>query len=84
MNNDFFNSLKVEQDPDEKKLLEIQERIKESSLDKKTIQSLTNSLTLEQKEKLNNLYKKQNDELQNSLMDYKNEIMKIQKRIHQN
>ena len=60
MNNDFFNSLKVEQDPDEKKLLEIQERITESSLDKKTIQSLTNSLTLEQKEKLNNLYKKQN------------------------
>ena len=84
MNNVFYNSLKVKQDPDEKMLLEIQDKIRKSNLDKKTIQNLTESLTLEQKEKLNNLYKKQNNELQSNLINYKNRIMKLQKRMRQN
>ncbi len=81
-NNEFFNRLRIQQDPDEKILLNIQKEIKESNFDKKVIKRSIENLSSKQKEKLEQLYNNQNQELKNNLIECKNKIISIKKKMY--
>ena len=81
-NNEFFNRLRIQQDPDEKILLNIQKEIKKSNFDKKVIKRSIENLSSKQKEKLKQLYNNQNQELKNNLIECKNKIISIKKKMY--
>ena len=79
--NDFFNSLKFTEDPEEKKLLKIQEDLEKIGINQKNAYNLTKELTEVQKEKLLQLYNVQIDALNTKIERVKSDIIKIRKSI---
>lgn len=79
--NDFFNSLKYTEDPEEKKLLKIQEDLEKIGINQKNAYNLTKELTEVQKEKLLQLYNVQIDSLNAKIERLRNDIIKIKKSI---
>ena len=79
--NDFFNSLKFTEDPEEKKLLKIQEDLEKIGINQKNAYNLTKELTEVQKEKLLQLYNVQIDALNTKIERLKSNIIKIKKSI---
>lgn len=79
--NDFFNSLKYTEDPEEKKLLKIQEDLEKIGINQKNAYNLTKELTEVQKEKLLQLYNVQIDSLNAKIERLRNNIIKIKKSI---
>lgn len=79
--NDFFNSLKYTEDPEEKKLLKIQEDLEKIGINQQNVYILTKELTEVQKEKLLQLYNVQINDLNTKIERLKSNIIKIRKRI---
>lgn len=79
--NDFFNSLKFTEDPEEKKLLKIQEDLEKIGINQKNAYNLTKELTEVQKEKLLQLYNVQINTLNTKIERLKSNIIKIKKSI---
>ena len=79
--NDLFNSLKYTEDPEEKKLLKIQEDLEKIGINQKNAYNLTKELTEVQKEKLLQLYNVQIDSLNAKIERLRNDIIKIKKSI---
>ena len=73
-NNDFANSLREEDNKQEKELLKLQEEFEQGLVKEE-------ELSQEQVDKLEKLYNKQIEELNQSLLVYKNEIISIKKQI---
>ena len=79
--NDFFNSLKFTEEPEEKKLLKIQEDLEKIGINQKNAYNLTKELTEVQKEKLLQLYNVQINALNTKIERLKSNIIKIKKSI---
>ena len=75
--NDFLNRIKVVQDPDKDMLIGIQQRLQLDGISIENVLKLTQNLTENQKNKLKLLYKEQIYSLKQSLLNYKNKIIKI-------
>lgn len=73
-NNDFANSLIVEENNEEKELLKLQEEFEQGLVKEE-------DLSQEQVAKLEKLYNKQIEELNQSFLDYKNKIISIKKQL---
>ena len=79
MKNEFFKSIKVEEDPDRVKLLEIQDELERMGINQRNVFELTKDLTKKQKQKLENLYREQIRSYEISVENYKNKIISIRK-----
>lgn len=79
MKNEFFKSIKVEEDPDRVKLLEIQDELERIGINQGNVLELTKDLTKKQKQKLENLYQEQIRSYEISVENYKNKIISIRK-----
>lgn len=79
--NSFLKSIKFEEDPDEAKLLKIQNELEKRGINEKNAYELTKDLSEEQKHKLETLYKDQIKEFELSLENYKNKIISIRKKL---
>lgn len=79
--NSFLKSIKFEKDPDEEKLLKIQDELEKRGINAKNAYELTKDLSEEQKQKLETLYKEQIKEFELSVQNYKNKIISIRKRL---
>lgn len=81
--NSFFKSIKIDEDPDEAKLLKIQDELEKRGINKKNAFELTKDLSEEQKRKLEILYKEQINEFELSIKNYKNKIIDIRRKLAQ-
>ena len=79
--NSFLKSIKFEEDPDEVKLLKIQDELEKRGINERNAYELTKDLSEEQKQKLETLYKDQIKEFELSLENYKNKIISIRKKL---
>lgn len=77
----FLKSIKFEEDPDEVKLLKIQDELEKRGINAENAYKLTKDLSEEQKNKLEALYKKQIKEFEISTENYKNKIISIRKKL---
>ena len=77
----FYNLIKFNIDPDIELLLKIQNKLEKRGINKENAKLLTKDLSAEQKNKLENLYKKQIADYENSIKTYKNKILTIKKQI---
>lgn len=77
----FYNLIKFDIDPDIELLLKIQNKLEKRGINKENAKLLTKDLSAEQKNKLENLYKKQIADYENSIKTYKNKILTIKKQI---
>lgn len=73
-NNEFASSLKVEENKEEKELLKLQEQFEKGLI-------MEEDLSQEQVDKLEQLYNKQIEDLNQSLLGYKNRIISIKKQL---
>ena len=73
MSNDWKQNLKVVEDKEEKRILELQRKIKANELSEE-------DLSEEDKQKVRMLYHKQNEALREKLNQYKKEIGKLLKK----
>lgn len=73
-NKTFLKSIKIEEDQEEQKLLKIQREIKEKGFNRENVYNLTKDLTEEQKQKLEDLYMNQINELEIVVKKYKDKI----------
>lgn len=83
-NKSFLNEIKFEEDPDKQKLLKIQEELEQRGISKKNIFNLTKDLSENQKQKLEDLYKTQIREIEQSTENYKNKIISMRKKLAEN
>lgn len=79
--NDFLKSLKIDEDPDRKKLLKIQIDLEKRGINEKNVIELTKDLTPTQKQKLELLYREQITEYEASTQSYKRRIVAIRKQL---
>ncbi len=80
----FLKMLKVEEDQELKQLIKIQEELERIGINKKNVQELTKSLSEEQKQRLEKLYKEQIKKLEEDITNKKNKIIEIRKKIVKN
>ena len=73
MSNDWKQNLKVVEDKEEKRILELQNKIKANEIDEE-------DLSEEDKQKVRMLYHRQNEALREKLKQYKKEIGKLLKK----
>lgn len=73
-NNDFSQSLRVEENLEEKELLKLQEKFENGLVTEE-------ELTEEQVDKLEQLYNKQIEKLNQDFLNYKNKIVAIKKQL---
>lgn len=78
---DFINSIKFSKDPDEEKLLKIQDELEKIGINQENAYMLTKDLSDSQKIKLENLYKTQIKNYENSIEFSKNKIINIRKKL---
>lgn len=79
--NNFINSIKHNEDPDNILLLKIQDELEKKGINYNNAYELTKNLTNEQKIKLSNLYKEQINNFESSIENSKNKIISIKKQI---
>lgn len=79
--NNFINSIKHNEDPDNILLLKIQDELEKNGINYNNAYELTKNLTNEQKIKLSNLYKEQINNFESSIENSKNKIISIKKQI---
>ena len=79
--NNFINSIKHNEDPDNILLLKIQDELEKKGINYNNAYELTKNLTNEQKIKLSNLYKEQINNFESSIENSKNKIISIRKQI---
>ena len=84
MKKEFFKSIKVEEDPDRVRLLEIQDELERMGINQRNVFELTKDLTKKQKQKLENLYREQIRSYEINIENYRNKIISIRKRISYN
>lgn len=77
--NNFINSIKHNEDPDNILLLKIQDELEKKGINYDNAYELTKNLTNEQKIKLSNLYKEQINKFESSIENSKNKIISIRK-----
>ncbi len=77
--NNFINSIKHNEDPDNILLLKIQDELEKKGINYDNAYELTKNLTNEQKIKLSNLYKEQINNFESSIENSKNKIISIRK-----
>lgn len=80
----FLNMIKIEEDQELKQLLKIQEELERIGINKKNVQELTKNLSKEQKQRLEKLYKEQIKKLEEDIINKKNKIIGIRKKIVKN
>lgn len=80
-NTDFIKSIKIEPDKEKELLLKIQDEIEEKGINKSTVLLLTQELSEEQKKRLKQLYKEQINDIKLSTQNYKQNIIKIKKKL---
>jgi len=80
--NSFLQSIKFEQDPDIVRLLQIQDELERRGINEENAFELTKDLSEQQKQKLENLYKKQIRELESSLGIYKKQTIPIKQNLN--
>ena len=73
-NNDFTSSIKIEENNEEKELLKLQEKFEQGIIQEE-------DLSHEQVDKLEQLYNKQIEELNEKFLDYKDKIISIKKKL---
>ena len=73
MSNDWKQNLKIVEDKGEKRILELQRKIRENEIDEEYLSD-------EDKQKVRMLYHKQNEALREKLKQYKREIGKLLKK----
>lgn len=76
----FIKSTKYTQDPDEERLLKIQDELEKRGINHENAYELTKDLSDSQKIKLENLYKEQIKNFENSIESSKNKIINIRKK----
>ena len=79
--NSFIKSIKYDEDPDIAKLLKIQDELEKKGINEENVYELTKDLSDIQKGKLENLYKEQISNFENSIEVSKNKIMNIRKKL---
>lgn len=79
--NSFIKSIKYDEDPDIAKLLKIQDELEKKGINEANAYELTKDLSDIQKGKLENLYKEQISNYENSIEISKNKIMNIRKKL---
>lgn len=79
--NNFINSIKHNEDPDNILLLKIQDELEKKGINYNNAYELTKNLTNEQKIKLSNLYKEQINNFESSIENSKNKIISIRKQM---
>ena len=79
--NNFINSIKHNEDPDNILLLKIQNELEKKGVNYDNAYELTKNLTNEQKIKLSNLYKEQINNFESSIENSKNKIISIRNQI---
>lgn len=79
--NSFIKSIKYNEDPDIAKLLKIQDELEKKGINEANAYELTKNLSDIQKGKLENLYKEQISNFENSIEVSKNKIMNIRKKL---
>lgn len=79
--NDFFKSVKFEEDPDKNMLLKIQDELEKKGINKDNAYELTKNLTQIQKEKLLKLYEEQIKNYENSLENHRKNILAIRRKL---
>ena len=79
--NSFIKSIKYDEDPDIAKLLKIQDELEKKGINEANAYELTKNLSDIQKGKLENLYKEQISNFENSIEVSKNKIMNIRKKL---
>ena len=79
--NSFIKSIKYDEDPDIAKLLKIQDELEKKGINEANAYELTKDLSDIQKSKLENLYKEQISNFENSIEVSKNKIMNIRKKL---
>ena len=79
--NNFINSIKHNENPDNILLLKIQDELEKKGINYDNAYELTKNLTNEQKIKLSNLYKEQINNFESSIENSKNKIISIRKQI---
>ena len=79
--NSFIKSIKYDEDPDIAKLLKIQDELEKKGINEANAYELTKDLSDIQKGKLENLYKEQISNFENSIEISKNKIMNIRKKL---
>lgn len=82
--NNFFKSIKFEEDPDKAMLLKLQDDFEKMGINRENAIILTKDLTDVQKQKLENLYKEQISNYELSISNYKNKIIAMRKRLAEN
>lgn len=80
----FFESIKIEKDPDREKLLWIQDELEKRGINQKNAYELTKYLSNVQKQKLEALYQEQIKELEISIESYKNTAINMRKKLTEN
>lgn len=80
----FIKSIKIEPDKEKELLLRIQDEIEKKGINKNTVLLLTQDLSEEQKKRLKKLYKEQIDDIKLNTQNYKQQIIKIQKKLAAN
>lgn len=79
--NPFFKSIKFKEDPDKAMLLKIQDDFDKMDINKENAFKLTKDLSDIQKQKLEDLYKKQIEEYEISINNYKNKIIAMKNKM---
>lgn len=79
--NSFIKSIKYDEDPDIAKLLKIQDELEKKGINEANAYELTKDLSDIQKGKLENLYKEQISNYENSIEISKNKIMNIRRKL---
>ena len=77
--NNFLNYIKYNEDSDKAILLNIQEKLEITGINKENVYLLTKNLSETQKKKLLELYRNQISSLNNNINIYKEKIIKIRK-----
>lgn len=80
-NNDFLKSIKIEPDKEKEMLLKIQDEIEKKGINKTVVLELTKQLTLDQKNRLKELYKQQIKDYEESTENYRKQIIEIKKKL---
>lgn len=73
-NNDFASPIRIEENNEEKELLQLQEKFEQGLIQEE-------DLSQEQVDKLEQLYNKQIEELNEKFLDYKDKIISIKKKL---
>lgn len=79
--NDFFRTIKYEEDPDKYLLLKIQDDLEKKGINKDNAYELTKHLTEVQKKKLLNLYQEQIKRYEISIENHKRNILVIRRKL---